>query len=117
MRNLLTETLDELAAVKKTESDVLWVGSANGDFAITWDQFKEIANIEYDPGYGGQEIAKDLVIVGRDFWFERYEYDGSEWWEYKEPPCKSPSANSFEKVKGHSSWCSIKEINEETDDD
>ena len=43
-------------------------------------------DIDYDDGYGDQEIAVDLVVVFTDGGFLcREEYDGSEWWEY-EPP-------------------------------
>jgi hypothetical protein len=27
-----------------------------------------------------------LEIVGDDWWLERHEYDGAEWWEYKTKP-------------------------------
>ena len=30
------------------------------------------------------EVAEDLVVVGDNWWIERHEYDGNEWWEYKE---------------------------------
>ena len=82
--NLLRETIRELKDNKKKEKDVLWVG--NKDIYITWNEFKKIADIEYDAGYGGQEVATDLLIVGKDFWLERQEYDGSEWWGFKELP-------------------------------
>ena len=31
-------------------------------------------------------IRLDLVLVGKDWWLKRYEYDGDECWEYKEQP-------------------------------
>ncbi|MDU0406154.1 hypothetical protein ML8HA_01956 [Lactococcus lactis] len=34
----------------------------------------------YDSGYGGQEIAYNLMIKGNGFIMTRGEYDGSEWW-------------------------------------
>ena len=34
----------------------------------------------------GYQVADDLVVVGDSWWLERHEYDGSEWWEYKEKP-------------------------------
>ena len=30
----------------------------------------------------------DLLIVGDDWWLERHEYDGAEWWEFKTLPCE-----------------------------
>lgn len=86
MENLLRETKEQLDFYQKQESDVLWVGGENSWF--TWDEFKSIADFEYDCGYGGQEIAKDLIVVGVDWWLERVEYDGSEWWDFKTTPQK-----------------------------
>lgn len=46
--------------------------------------------IQNDEGYGAPEVATDLLVVGADFWLERCEYDGSEWWEFKQmPKCKN----------------------------
>lgn len=87
MQNLKTETLDELTKNGKKPSDVKWCGS-RGHFQFSFDDFLKIADIEYDSGYGGNEIARDLVIVGENWWLERGEYDGSEWWEFKTLPLK-----------------------------
>ena len=106
--NLLRETIGKLINNKKKEKDVLWVGSK--DNYITWNEFKKIADIEYDAGYGGQEVATDLLIVGKDFWLERQEYDGSEWWEFKEIPCKPKAKGNIKTVVG-GSWENLKEIN------
>ena len=86
MSNLLQETLDILKRKNRTPEDVLWVGAANGAISISWKGFTKIANVDYDSGYGGQEIRPDLLVVGKNWWLERHEYDGSEWWEYKELP-------------------------------
>lgn len=94
---LLDETLKVLVANKKQPSDVLWVGQAVESvydfedtkvFSISWDEFADIANKEYDSGYGGTEVNELLIVVGPDWWLERHEYDGSEWWEYKTMPIK-----------------------------
>lgn len=86
--NLLAETLEILSMYGKTPTDVRWVGhrpregvSESTPFG-TWDDFARFANFEYDPGYGGNEVEGELVIVGDDWWLERGEYDGSEWWEF-----------------------------------
>ena len=84
MSNLLEETIHELKQHKKTPKDVKWVGNINA--RTDWDNFKEIANEDYSSGFGGQEVVHDLLIVGNNWWLERHEYDGSEWWEYKEIP-------------------------------
>ena len=98
MKNLLKETIEILNENGKTESDVLWVGRGFGtlnmkEYKTTWEDFKEKADFEYDDGYGGNEIPMDLIIVGKDFWLERHEYDGSEWWEFKTMP-KEPGVTS-----------------------
>ena len=56
-----------------------------------WENFKEVANVEYDSGFGSPQVAEDLIIMGSDFWLERHEYDGSEWWEYKNKELFEPT--------------------------
>ena len=83
--NLWAETIRELNEHGKTWDDVRFV--CGDDFSITKPNFETIArDINYDNGFGGQIIASDLKIVGDHWWLERGEYDGSEWWEYKEMP-------------------------------
>lgn len=86
--NLLQETLDALKENGKTPADVRWVGRASISAKCAWEDFAKQANFEYDNGYGGAEIPKDLVAVGDDWWLERYEYDGAEWWELKTIPAE-----------------------------
>lgn len=94
--NLLLETVSVLVSNNKTIADIEWIGSSDGAFAITWDEFVLIANQEYDSGYGAQEVATDLVVVGVTWWIERHEYDGSEWWEFKELPIKKNEPKHLE---------------------
>lgn len=78
--NLLSETLSDLLSNGKSPLDVFWVGSKDGKYAISWEEFAKIAtNTNYNEGLGGQEITSDLVVVGQSWWLERHEYDGSEW--------------------------------------
>jgi hypothetical protein len=44
-----------------------------------------LLNIEYDEGYGGQELFGNIWYEDGS-WSERGEYDGSEWWEHKKCP-------------------------------
>lgn len=87
MSNLLNETIKVLKANGKTEEDVLWCGAEEFGY-FDWTDFKTLANVEYDEGFGGSEVAIELIVVGADFWLERHEYDGSEWWEFKSMPVK-----------------------------
>ena len=112
--SLLDETLEVLKAHNKSEKDVEWVGNTE-QYAITWDEFKKIADVDYDSGYGSAEIAGDLILVGKDFWLTRGEYDGSEWWEYHEKPFKPKITKLFSKVKGKQ-WEDLKELNSTTDE-
>lgn len=84
--NLLEETLEILRYNNKTPNDVVWVGSRNGKYVESWEEFAEQADRNYDNGYGGEEVSVDLVVVGVDWWLERWEYDGSEGWSFKKTP-------------------------------
>ena len=87
--NLLAETHDKLLDYDLTPQEVLWIGSSDGTYSMTWQKFEVLADQRYDNGYGGQEVCSDLVVVGEDWWLERHEYDGMEWWEFKRKPiCK-----------------------------
>lgn len=86
MINLLTETEAILAQHGKTPADVKWVGSADGTKASTWADWAEVANRDYDNELWRINVATDLVVVGNNFWLERHNYDGIEWWEFKKLP-------------------------------
>lgn len=112
MINLLDETRVALRYESLMPEDVNWIGSSNGKYAITWEDFEKIADFKYDNGYGGQEIASDLVIVGHDWWFSRHEYDGSEGWEFHSRPIITSDAKTFTILKDpNSSWTTIEEMN------
>lgn len=93
--NLKNETIRELANNGKSWDDVL--GVCGNDFQISKELFLQLADREYDNGFGGKEVASDLKVVGSDFWLERHSYDGSEWWEFKTLP--DLSNMKLEKVK------------------
>lgn len=82
--NLYKETIEILAENGRTFDDV--VAICGSEFQITKEDFIRYSNTEYDSGFGGPEVAEDLLVVGYDFWLERHEYDGSEWWEFKTMP-------------------------------
>lgn len=83
--NLLEETKKVLAENGVSYLDILWVGNKSCWF--TWEQFDNLARaMNYDNGFGGAEVSEDLIVVGKDFWLIRGEYDGSEWWEFLKYP-------------------------------
>lgn len=110
-KNLLEETLRALESRNLSKKDVEWVGTESVHFS--WDKFEAIAkDTNYYSGFGGQEIAKDLLVVGKDFWLERHEYDGSEWWEFKSMPKKPEKNVSLESVcLTGGSWRTLAEMN------
>ncbi len=81
---LLNETTEFLLQSGKTGSDVRFVRTK--DQCGTWEEFTKIADFDYDNGYGGNKISTSLRIVGDNWWLERCEYDGIEWWEFKTLP-------------------------------
>lgn len=95
--NLLLETQEILAAHSKTPAHVSFVMRAAQHYenrpaiSFSWAEFAALADFNYNSGYGGNEIEGSLKIVGADWWLERGEYDGSEWWEFKTMP-KRPDA-------------------------
>ena len=108
--NLLKETIEDLKANGRTEADVLWVGRNYIDYKnypnrvyvpykSTWEDFCSKADFFYDAGYGSPEIPMDLIVVGKDFWLERHEYDGSEWWEFKTMPVEPEETRELELIE------------------
>ena len=113
MANLKEETLYRLNAFGKTVDDIVWIGCPL--FKIDKDEFWELANIEYDKGYGAPQVATDLVIVGTDWWMERHKYDGSEWWECKTLPREPVQIESAVRLTVDGTdrvgWATLDEIN------
>lgn len=83
--NLYQEIVDILEKNNKTIKDIFWVGTkeATIDTALFLEKAKYT---NYDNGYGGANIAGDILIVGVDWWLSRGEYDGSEWWLFNTLP-------------------------------
>ena len=112
--NLLKETQDYIQLIGKQPSDIIFIGSQSSGHSCTWDEFIKLSDVEYDDGYGGQEVACDLIIVfaGGEF-ISRHEYDGSECWShtalFKMPIVKKPIQIL---VSGDNYWASLEELNE-----
>lgn len=88
--NLLNETIDILLQNGKTPADVEFV--TDGKVYCSMSEFMKCIDFKYNEGYGGHEIHLPLKVVGKDFWLERQEYDGSEWWEFQTRPIKPDRA-------------------------
>lgn len=80
---------------------------------ITLENFVSVATYtDYSSDYGAQHVPKDLVLVGEDWWIERYEYDGAEWWDFKSIPARKQYMKNITNLhKGM--WATLKEMNEE----
>lgn len=97
--NLFQETVAELENNGKTLDDVEFV-IGNGH-EITLDNFVEIAKtFEYDEYFGHEYVPHDLKIVGCDWWLERCEYDGSEWWAFRRKPDRPTATKRILAIDG-----------------
>jgi hypothetical protein len=82
MNNLLDETKECMESLKQSADDIVFIGTSDGEYSCSWDEFVNIANFSYDSGFGMQYIKETLTIVFRDgSRMVRREYDGSEWWD------------------------------------
>ena len=110
MTNLWEETTRMLAAHGKTFENVEYVQGSG--FGITKENFERVAKkSKYYSGFGAPEVADDLVVVGDNWWLERHEYDGSEWWEYKEKPKQISEIKEVSHLAG-GMWNKLAELNE-----
>ncbi len=85
-KNLLEETIEDIARSGHAVEQIVFIGSERSGHSCTWDEFRSLADVTYDDGFGAQIVALDLVIVfsdGTKMW--RHEYAGSEGWEYSTP--------------------------------
>lgn len=115
MANLWEETIEVLSEYNLSWADIIYV--CGNEFQISKDNFEMLAkDTNYDSGYGAAEIATDLKLVGKDFWFERWEYDGSEGWTYKKMPTADVPLKAVQRLSvygtGHCGWRSLREVNE-----
>lgn len=110
MKNLLEETVMVLERNGKGLGDIICV--QGDDFEITVSNFIDVAQMtNYDSGYGSQEVAKDLKVIGEGWWLERREYDGAEWWEFCTLPKRINNIKKIKSLCGNYGWSSLEEIN------
>lgn len=108
--NLLQETEDDLATHGLSLSNIKWVGTER--YTIPVDTFINIAGeTEYDNGFGAQEVATDLIIVGDGWYMDRYEYDGSESWFFHTVPPKPDEEKNITRLASLDMWATLDEMN------
>lgn len=102
--NLLTETIDYMKEIDKTQDDVLYVKmtkhtgfwnelneSYPDEIIVDFNTFASVANHVYNSGYGSNEVNTSTTILFKDNTvMHRWEYDGAEGWEYITLPRTSP---------------------------
>lgn len=95
--NLYEEIVSELKEHNKNIEDIKFVclnapelsikGFVFHKYQLETNEFLTIAKeIYYESGFGLCYINLTLKIAGDNWWLERHEYDGSEWWEFKTMP-------------------------------
>ena len=95
--NFMKETLHVLKEKNYTVDEILWIGTRK--WHVKHPENLEFLNVDYDPGYGTNEISMGLVIVMEDYsWFTRQEYDGSEWWSHHSMPTARGESKSINDV-------------------
>lgn len=100
MQNLAEEIHTCLKMNNYSTDDVAYVTDYEVFESI--DSFlNRVKEYNYDNTFGRIYINEQLSIVMKDgSWFERYTYDGSEWFEYKRSPAK-PSISGCVEYKEH----------------
>ena len=95
MINLADEIIHIFNRYGYTREDIDWVGCE--DFTVDTDWFFALADdTMYDNGYGSPVVPTALLIVMKDgSWFDRREYDGSEWFELHRAPSKPAIEKDF----------------------
>ena len=109
--NLYDETVEILSFHDKTIADIEYIGSTRTKIN-TNKALKLMKKTNYDSGLGGQEIACNLMIKGKDFIMKRGEYDGSEWWNYIQTDPSLPQVErEVKSFKANIGWDTLEEIN------
>lgn len=118
MTNVFREACDVLHEFGYHLDDVKWVGSQDGYFAMSIDEFiRHFGKLEYDSGLGAQVLPTDLVMVVDDsHWFSRHEYDGAEEWRLNTAPVKRPDSHHFSKIMSEWRWATLEETQYEEGD-
>ena len=113
MANWYDSTLIAMKEAWKTFKDIKYCWFSN-DIEDTWkmpryfimnenteENIKQLEkwlkNYKYDSWWGWQEFFWE-VVFNDDTWLERWEYDGSEWREYKKTP-ERPDFNKFREAE------------------
>jgi hypothetical protein len=113
--NFLKETIEAIEKSEHTIDQIIFIGSRESGHSCTWDEFVKLADFKYDDGFGGQEIARDLIIVFSDSTYMwRGEYDGSEWWDFLPSFVMPKTHKEIKRLKcPECLWMTLEEIQED----
>ena len=110
--DLYDETVETLSFYDKTIADIEYIGSTRTKIN-TNKALELMKKTNYDSGFGGQEIASNLMIKGNGFIMIRGEYDGSEWWDYMQTDPSLPKVErDIKSFKTDMGWDTLEEIND-----
>lgn len=111
--------VEEIEMAIEDTSMILWVGSADGHYAMFWEDFKTLfADTDYRLTGGMNVLASDLVVKLNDgTWYEQDPTNGC--WYHRHAPAFQSGAKSFSHVTngqdGPWGGCSLEELNEDND--
>lgn len=96
MKNLYVETIRAIEASGHTIAEVDFVGTFDGEAAMLWEKFADIANINYNEQLRAPGIPLDLCVVFTDgTWLERRKNYLDERWRYCIKPHRRPLCYAF----------------------
>ena len=101
--------VDEIETTVEDTGMIIWVGSADGRYAMPWGQFKSMFyDTEYRVQGGYCALASDLVVAMDDgSWYEQAD---NGYLYHRWPPQLQLSYRPFEKITGQGS-SSLEELN------
>lgn len=92
--------VDEIEMAVEDTSMIVWVGSADGRYALPWKFFKNAyEHTEYRPQGGYCALASDFVVVLDDgTWYEQDKTNGR--FYHRQKPTLKPDYCPFDNVVG-----------------
>lgn len=111
--------IDEIKDAVITPDRIRWIGSMDGKYTMSWEQFKaQFGGIKHDPEDPTTEPAADLVIKMFDgSWYERdLSSDGA--WVHRRVPTQQCGHKTFDYVSegdspaGSWPWSTLAELND-----
>jgi hypothetical protein len=95
-RKVICATIDFGSTSSNVTANILTTGWDSED----WKVFLDSIDVEYDSGYGTQELY-GTIWYEDGTWSERCEYDGSEWWLHQECPDIPDNLIRIDKVRNN----------------